>query len=99
MDRQRILRLMQRMGIPRGTDDPDLLALGVPPLHEVTDAEIAAEPSVELASDSLTAGYYLVVDGKPIRPENGAGTWATRGEALEAWDAMRHNATKTGDQP
>ena len=43
MDRQHVLRLMQRLGVPRGTDNPDLLALGAAPLHDVTDAEIAAE--------------------------------------------------------
>lgn len=47
---------------------------------------------VELASDFLTAGYYLVVDGEPIRPENGVGTWATRAEALEAWDEIARSA-------
>jgi hypothetical protein len=47
---------------------------------------MADTPSVELATDFLTAGYYLVVDGQEVRPQNGVGTWATTGEALEWWE-------------
>jgi hypothetical protein len=58
-----------------------------------------SEPNVELAADFLTAGYYLVIDGKPIRPENGVGTWATRGEALEAWEAIATNPAPQHEGP
>ena len=40
---------------------------------------------VTVVADPLTAGYYLVVDGRDVRPENGVGSWSTRDEALEAW--------------
>lgn len=48
-----ILRSMQRLGIPRGTDHPDLLAAGAPPLHQVTDQEIADQEAAEAQADRL----------------------------------------------
>lgn len=44
---------MQRFGIPRGTDHPAMLALGAPPLHQVTDQEIADQEAAEAQADQL----------------------------------------------
>lgn len=48
-----ILRAMQRLRVPRGTDRPDLLALGAPPLHQVTDQEITDQEAAEALADRL----------------------------------------------
>lgn len=51
---------------------------------------------VSIVSDFLTAGFWLVINGRDIRPLNGIGAWSTSEEAL-AWLAEQHcNCTDDG---
>lgn len=52
--------------------------------------------TVTVASDFFTAGYWLVINGRDIRPLNGTGSWSTPDEALEWLADQRCNCTEDG---
>lgn len=58
-----------------GVDPFEIMVEGMPPA-----------PVVELAADLECGGYFVIVDGVEFRPTDGAETWATRNEALTAYE-------------
>lgn len=50
---------------------------------------MTTQPVVSLVWDSDTAGYVVIVDNVAWDARNGVGSFATRSEALEAWEASR----------